>query len=581
MTREQAASTRYRDPTSSARPWSVLGRQLWLAPRVRWLALMAALLAWSAYRGGIWERELINLGGWALSWQFLTASLSPVLTRDFLGLTLSASLTTLAYAVAGTALSVGLGLLGGLFSSETWWQARAGMGRRSSAPWLIARALLAVPRAIHEVIWGLLFVNVLGLDPLTAVLGIGIPFGAICAKVFSEIIDEAPRKPLEALLASGVSPGKALMYSTLPQAFPNMLSYAFYRFECSIRSAAVLGIIGAGGLGYQILLSLQSLRYREVWTFLYALLLLSGLTDMWSASLRRRLGAPSRVELQLAPGRRPVAERVARPRRDPWIMAAGLTWVVLIPFSLIYIGADVRHLWAPRTRLLLAELTRSAFPPDLSAQSLSTLWRLSGETLAMSVLAIAFAAILGALLSVPAVHPLTQAWLRPDGRAASWTRTIVWLLARGALLTMRAVPTPIWALILMFVMFPGMIPGAIALGLHTAGILGRLMAEVIENMDDRPLMALKAQGASPAQAFLYGAVPAILPGFWAYGLYRWEVAIRETVIVGLVGAGGLGRLLAEQLSGFDYRGMMATLLAFFVLTLIVDQASAAIRRAFR
>ncbi|MDP9453816.1 MAG: ABC transporter permease subunit, partial [Actinomycetota bacterium] len=130
----------------------------------------------------------------------------------------------------------------------------------------------------------------------------------------------------------------------------------------------------------------------------------------------------------------------------------------------------------------------------------------------------------------------------------------------------RAIPPPVGALLLVFVLFPGPLPGALALGVYNFGILGRLMAEVVENLDPRPVRALRSQGAGAAQSFAYGALPRTLPRFAAYGLYRWEVTIRETVVVGLVGAGGLGSLLALQLAAFDYQAVTATLVALVTLT---------------
>jgi phosphonate transport system permease protein len=201
----------------------------------------------------------------------------------------------------------------------------------------------------------------------------------------------------------------------------------------------------------------------------------------------------------------------------------------------------------------------------------------------MSILAIAVASVGGLLLAFPAAHNLflPGSLLNPDrgiGASFPWAGL---LLARAALLLTRAIPAPIWALVMVFVLFPGILPGAIALGLHNLGILGRLMAEVIENLDSRPLEALKAQGAPASLVFLYGVLPLSVPRFVAYALYRWEVCLRETVIVGLVGAGGLGRLLMEQLSSFDYRGIVLTLGCFLLLTFIVDWVSASARRDMR
>jgi len=562
-----------------------------LNARSLWGLVFIASLVWSLHTAGLFQGDLINAGGWTLVLRFLAAAIHPDLSPELLKLTLEATLKTLAYAVCGTALSVLIGLVGGVLSSEVWWQSVLAVSRgttyRTPTYWLLVRAVLAIPRAIHELIWALFFVNIFGLDPLVAILAIAIPFGAITAKVFSEILDETPRQALLALLNSGVPPLNAFIYSLIPQAFLNLLSYSFYRFECSIRSAAVLGIIGAGGLGYELLLSLQSLRYEQMWTFLIALILLSGITDLWSAMLRRRLGAPSRLDLNvlnLQERKKPVS------KSDPVVKGSFLGGIVLVLFCFWYVQADYSKLWAPRTAQLLAGVVQDAFPPDGS--QLSQLFTLSLQTLAMSILAMAVAGLGGILLSFPAASNfLLPGGIFDRGKSAQpsffrgdlnrWWGTSVLVCTRFLLLFVRAVPEPIWALIFLFVLFPGILPGAIALGLHNLGILGRLMAEVTENLDERPMRSLKALGATSPQVFLYSVLPLTLPRFIAYILYRWEVCIRATIIVGLVGAGGLGRLLTEQLSSFDYKGLLTTLIIFIALTFLVDLISASVRRTLR
>ena len=266
-----------------------------ITPAFKWGLIGVAAIAISLLQAGLFRQDLLNLNGAPLLWRFIVASVHPDFSVELLQTTFTATIATLAYAVCGTFFSLILGMIGGVLASEVWWLS-FGLPSRF---WLAIRALIAIPRAIHELIWGLFFVNIWGLDPLTAIVAIAIPFGAITAKVFSEILDETPRQPLLILLNSGIPPLTAFFYSLLPQAFLNLLSYGFYRFECSIRSAAVLGIIGAGGLGYEIFLSLQSLRYEQLWTFFYALFILNGLVDLSSAGLRRRLGCSSRLDLNL------------------------------------------------------------------------------------------------------------------------------------------------------------------------------------------------------------------------------------------------------------------------------------------
>lgn len=562
--------------------------------RTLWGLLFVGAIIWALAQTRLFRDEIVNPGGWTLVTRFLTASYHPELSPAFLQLTLHATITTLAFAVCGAFLSLLFGIVAGILASEVWWESlfpkrnKGGWLTGSRAPWLVIRSVLAFLRAIHELIWGLFFVNIIGLDGLTAILAIAIPFGAVTAKVFSEILDETPRQPLIALQNSGVSPLKAFAYTLIPQAFSDWVSYAFYRFECSIRAAAVLGIIGAGGLGYEIFLSLQTLKYEQLWTLFFALFLLNGFADFWSGWLRRRLG--SRVtyisggHLKLEAIKRP-AGRLQTQRQDPVIRISLLATALLVPFSFWYLRPDFSKFFSAQAVEHFKYVGRLAFPPDFTIFPAGEWFRLAGITMAMSLLAVAGAGLFGLALSYPAANNfLGPGGLLDTGSRSRLRSLISWailILARTVLLVSRSIPPPIWALLLLFVLFPGIIPGAVALGLYTLGVLGRLMAEVIENIDERPLKALKAQGAGSGQVFAYGVLPSTFPRFLAYLLYRWEETIRATVVIGLVGAGGLGRTLTQQLSAFDYQGVLTTLLIFVTLTFLVDLISATARKSFR
>lgn len=516
--------------------------------RVAWGLVVAAGLAWAIADFGVGSRALSNPGGWILVRRFFAAALDPATDGRFFALVVDASLTTLAYAVLGTALSVVIGAAGAIVASRTFWRWGARRSRfRSRSGWVSARAAVALPRGVHEVVWGLALVNILGLDPLVGVLAIGIPYGGIVAKVFSEIIDETPAGPLRTLRASGAGRATAIVYGVLPQAAPHMLSYAFYRFECSIRAAAILGLIGAGGLGYQLELSFSSLRYDEMWTLVYALVALSGAADMWSSRLRRRLNSKTPA---------PAAIRTS--------LAAAAALVVA---SAWHLGIDVATPLATRARELTVQVASAAWPPRFD-----DVHRLAGaalDTVAMSVAAAALAVGLG----------IAAAYL--GARGGGPVRTAAAAGVRAGLLLCRAIPPQVWALLMLFVLLPGPLPGAAALGVYNFGILGRLMAEVVEDLPPGPARALRVAGARPSQAFAYAVVPRTLPRFVSLGLYRWEVMMRETVVVGLVGAAGLGRLLDEHLAAFDYAAALGVVLVLIALTLAADFVSAAARRALR
>lgn len=544
----QAAGLPYAPTRSSPVPLTQAGWGRRAGVLVVATAVAGALVSTVASGGG----ELVNPGGWSLMRRFWAAAATPELSPAFLAVAVRATLTTLGYAVLGTVGSIVIGLAGAVALSESWWRREEaganrvnGRGRRLRWGWHLNRGAWAVPRGIHEAVWGLVFISVLGRDPLVAVLAIAIPFGAITAKVFAELIDEQHAEPYETLRAAGAGRVAALAYGVAPSVARDLVSYSFYRFECSIRSSVVLGILGAGGLGFELALSFQSLQYEQMWTLVYCLVLLSALGDGWSAMLRRDPGV----------------------RRVRWSLAAV---AVMVALFVLRLGIDPGTLWSSRTRDLAGVMAERAWPPRLPPGGLWQLVVDSVETLQMSIAASVIATLLAILF----------AFLGARSHDGVVHRVVGWV-ARAVLLFCRAVPAPVWALVLLFVLFPGGLPGAAALGLYNFGILGRLLAEVVENHDPRPAQALRSLGAAPATEFTYGVVPQVAPKFAAYSLYRWEVTMRETVIVGLVGAGGLGRLLAQQNAGFDHGGMLVTVAALIVLTLLVDHVSARIRAALR
>lgn len=237
-------------------PAPALPSRLHAPTRLPVLACVLIAVGASAAAAGLDPGEVVNPGGWEQVERFLRAAASPRVDGAFLALTADAALTTLAFAALATALSLVLGVGGGILS------ARVFSGRPAS--WLAVRASLAVPRGVHEVVWGLVLLSIIGLDPMVAVLAIALPYGAVTAKVYSEILDEMPAEPYAALRAAGAGRLSATLYGLLPLSRSDFVSYGFYRFECAIRSAAILGLVGAGGIGFQMALSFQSLRYDEL-----------------------------------------------------------------------------------------------------------------------------------------------------------------------------------------------------------------------------------------------------------------------------------------------------------------------------
>ena len=226
----------------------------------------------------------------------------------------------------------------------------------------------------------------------------------------------------------------------------------------------------------------------------------------------------------------------------------------------------------------LAGFGSEATPAYLEPDQWVEKGKLAYHTLAMSVLAMIFAVAGVALTFLPAARNLSNGEL---GGTRSRLWTVLYYLVRATFTLTRAIPELVWALIIIFFLSPGILPGALALGLHNYGVLGKLSAEVVENLDPRPTRALRAAGSSNFQMLLYGIIPQALPQFLTFVLYRWEVVIRTTVVVGFVSAGGLGREFRLSLSFFHYSEVALIIFWYLLLVIGVDLVSAWLRRLAR
>lgn len=234
-----------------------------------------------------WGPELIHAGGGTSLWQMVKGMFTPDLSGDILLLALVASWQTLVYAVAGMTLAIIFAFGFGTLASGVL--AQGSLGRSGLKTFF--RGVLGFMRAIHELVWAWLFVAAFGLTPFAAVFAIAIPYGGILGRIFADMLSDVPPQPIRALQAAGASRLQLLIYGYLPLAAADMTSYTMYRFECAIRSSAIMSFVGLGGLGYQIDLSLHDLKYSEVWTFLYFLIGLVIVVDLWSQVIRKRLVA--------------------------------------------------------------------------------------------------------------------------------------------------------------------------------------------------------------------------------------------------------------------------------------------------
>ena len=521
------------------------GRRILLQPAAPLLVLLPSLVLLPLL--GILP-FLAHGGGLDLLGQFALAAFTPSLDPLVLRSALTGLATTVGMALLGWAASLVLGLLLGLASSRTLWRSCWGQ----LWPAGMIRRLLAIPRAIHELLWGLLLLQLVGLQPVVAVVAIAIPFGALVARVVADLLDGLDTGRLEALRLAGAPAPAALLTALGPPLLPGLLSYGGYRLECALRSATLLGVFGLGGLGTDLKLTLQSLEFHELWTGLWLLLAVMLALETGLGRLRRRWLMPRRLGLSRAGGGR--AGVGVRAREMVLAVAALLPLTIGVGWAL---GVDLRALlaWQP-----LQGVGGSGWIDG--GQLLALPWpALIGGTLALTLLAAVLAVGLPPLqLLVSAPWPPARLLVR-----LSWALARLW-------------PPPLTALLLLLLLQPGVVTAALALGLHNAGILGRLLAEALADGSPANEQALASGGVGPRLALLYGRYPAIARPYLAYGAYRADVLLRETVVVGLVGATGLGSQLLESLSSFAWDQLLALVAVYALLTLLGEELSDRVRR---
>ena len=239
-------------------------------------------------------------------------------------------------------------------------------------------------------------------------------------------------------------------------------------------------------------------------------------------------------------------------------LALLLAIVAAVVASFSYLGLDLAALGQADNLGHMADYAARFLQPDLSSGHLLAIGRGALETLAMSALGTLLAALLGLFLALPAA-----------GRFGVLAQSVTRLLLNG----LRAIPELVWAALMVLAAGLGPNAGTLALALHTAGVLGRLFAEALENTPTAPAEAIRLQSGSQISAFCYGTLPNLWPQLLAYSLYRWENNIRMASVLGFVGAGGLGQMLYVSLSLFQEAQASTVILAMLVLVFAVDALS--------
>lgn len=204
------------------------------------------------------------------------------------------------------------------------------------------------------------------------------------------------------------------------------------------------------------------------------------------------------------------------------------------------------------------------FPPNLSV--IPAVWDPMAQTIQMAIVATTFATILTIPLAILSAQNITT--FKP-----------LYYVTRTLMNILRTIPDLVLAVIFVGLFGIGVLPGILALFIFSLGILAKLISETIESVDMNPLEAMRASGGNVFQVIFFGLVPQVLPQFTSFVLYVFEINIRASVVLGLVGAGGIGLVLNQQLGFYNYQNAMAIIVLIFVVVIVIEYISNKLREA--
>ena len=438
-----------------------------------------------------------------------------IVTPDFTAteFLLDAIAMTLAFALLGVSLSVVLGFALALAFHNP-----------------LVRGFCAVIRAVHELFWALIFLQIFGLSPLTGILAIAIPYAGIVAKVFAEILEEADDRSLQSV-PPGTGALSVLLFVRLPDVSAHYRTYALYRLECGLRSSAVLGFVGLPTLGFHLETAFREGGYAEAAALLYIFYAIIATQRIWA---RRQL-----LPVYL----------VGAAAILPWSVAisganiARFFTVDIVPFPLRN-GEGVAGLLDWLRDLLLLQ----ALPGTVA-------------TVQLTMIALFATGLLSALF-FPLVSPLMF------GRAGRTAGHV-------ALVVIRSTPEYILAFVLLQLWGPSMLPAIVALALHNGGIIGHLVGRYTETTTLRP------DAPRGVARYGYELLPRVYNGLLALLFYRWEVIMRETAILGILGIATLGFYVDSAFAELRFDRALVLIAITALLNIAIDMTSRRVRRHLR
>ena len=455
-----------------------------------------------------------------------------------------------------------------------------------------ARFFGVLTRALPDVVLAMVFVLMFSLGALPGILAIGIHSIGMISKMFADAIEQIDEGPRLAIRAAGGSKLQEFTSGILPQVLPSWIATVLHRNDINLRGSVVLGYVGVAGLGLEMSYAFKSLDYGLGLGIAVVIFALCVVMEIISSAVRgamlggiatRRTWADRIVHRRRAagPGARAATPSTTRPAwaqtpetalRRPWTAArvrntiAGCATVVLIVAAVwvCHINAmDFVTFWAR-----IPAVAVQFWPPSFGVYGAEVMFEALRETIA-----IALAATLLTLAPSLLIGSFAARNVAPHGGIRG--------AARFVLVGIRGVPELILAIILIVITGLGTQAGTIALAFGGIGLLGKLVADSLEEVDRGPERALVATGATRLQVYAGATVPQGAQALIGHSFYLLDTNIRAATILGIVGGGGVGYYLLNASQGSEYGMVTAIVLMILVTVLVVEGLAMWMRKVFR
>ncbi len=463
-----------------------------------------------------------HIGGLNIIFQFIRSAIKPSFNQEVVKSAWEGLQITIATALTSWVISMLIGILLGVLSTNLFWKSIP----KFSYLGKFIKYSLAIPRSIHEVVWGLLFIQILGLNIWVAIISIVIPYSALTARVISAQLDSFDIQPLIAIKKTGSNVISSFITILLPKLIPIVSTYGSYRFECAIRGVTLLGIFGLGGIGTELYLTLKSFEFNEMWTCLWMLWLVMILLEKFIRYLRSYLSENISLKNSFL-----ISISIFS-----LSLSLGISWLYKLNFEIF-------------TPLSFSYLNLPSFVEIRNGFNTLPLFKLIITTILITFFASGIAIGTPPLLLVlfPGKFPLK-------------VQNLIWIF-------FRLIPPPLTTILILLFTNPNISVAALSLGITHMGVMGRLLTDNILNQEKNIYRAIKSNGSSKKSATLYGILAPQSNSYLAYGAYRSDVILKETAIIGAVGGVGLGWQLQESLSSFDWAQVMIITATFSLLTM--------------